>query len=132
MAKKEFTFKGKKMQEIRGMDPKDFAKMVPARARRSLERGFTEPQKKLLAKIKKFKDGKTKKPVKTHCRDMIVIPEMVDMTIHVHQGKKFVQILILPEMLGHYLGELTLTRERIKHSAPGIGATKSSAAASVK
>jgi len=132
MAKKEFTFRGKNIGELKSMDLKEFANLLPARQKRSLTRGFSEPQKRLLARIQKAKDGKTKKPVKTHCRNMIVIPEMVDTTVYIHSGKTFQQVLILPEMVGHYLGELALTRHRLKHSAPGIGATKSSAAASVK
>ena len=132
MAKKEFTYRGKSLKEIKEMDLKELAKLLPARQRRSLERGFNDAQNKLLARIKKVKEGKTKKPVKTHCRNMIVIPEMIDMTIHIHKGKAFEQVLIQPEMVGHYLGELALSRQRIAHSAPGIGATKSSAAASVK
>ncbi len=132
MARKEFTYRGKTIEQIKALDVKEFARIVPARQRRSLERGFTEMQKRLLIKIKKAKEGKYKKPIKTHCRDMVVIPEMLGLMIHVHAGKGFVQIEVLPDMLGHYLGEFTLTRNRVTHSAPGIGATKSSSAASVK
>ena len=129
MVQKQFTYRGKTVEEIKKMNLEDFAKLLPARQRRNLKRGFTEAQKKLLLKIKKFLAGKTKKPVKTHCRDMIVLPEMVDMTIHIYKGKEFVQILIMPDMLGCYLGELTMTRNKVTHSAPGIGATRGSAAA---
>ena len=109
-----------------------FAQLLPARQRRSLLRGFTEMQKRLLVKIKKAKNGAWKKSIKTHCRDMIVVPEMIGVTVHVHAGKAFVPVEVLPEMLGKYLGEMTVTRQKVAHSAPGVGATKSSAAASVK
>ena len=132
MAKKEYTYRGKTLEQLKSMDVKDFAELLPARQRRSLERGFTEMEKRLLLKIKKARDGKYKKAIKTHCRDMIVIPEFIGMNIHVHAGKSYTQIEVIPEMLGHYLGEFTLTRTRVAHSAPGIGATKSSSAASVK
>ena len=132
MAKKEYNYRGKSLKELQEMDLNDFAKLLPSRQRRSLTRGFNDPQKRLLTKIKKFKEGKTKKPVKTHCRDMVILPDMVNLTIHIHKGKGFEQVLIQPEMVGHYLGEFAPTRQRIKHSAPGVGATKSSAAASVK
>jgi len=132
MARREFTYRGRNLEELKAMDVKDFAKIVPARQRRSLERGFTEMQKRLLIKIKKVREGKYKKPIKTHCRDMVVVPEMLGLLIHVHAGKAFVPIEILPDMLGHYISEFTLTRNRVSHSAPGIGATKSSSAASVK
>ena len=85
-----------------------------------------------MAKISKARAGKTKKPVKTQVRDMVVLPDMVGMMIHVHKGKVFEPISIEIEMLGHYLGEFTMTRSKVQHSAPGIGATKSSAATSVK
>ena len=132
MAKKVFQFRGKTVEELKAMDIKDFAKLIPARQRRTLERGFTEMQKVFLAKIKDAKDGKWKKPIKTHCRDMIVIPAMLGMDIHVYNGRKFIHIPMQSEMLGHYLGEFAGTRSRVAHSAPGVGATKSSSAASVK
>tara|TARA_Y100000310_G_scaffold342215_1_gene444361 strand:- start:8307 stop:8705 length:399 start_codon:yes stop_codon:yes gene_type:complete len=132
MAKRIFHFHGKKAEELKEMDIKEFAKLVPARQRRSLERGHSDMHKKFLAKLQEAKDGKWKKPVKTHCRDMIIIPALLGTTVHVYNGKKFIQLEIQAEMLGHYLGEFAPTRNNVKHSAPGVGATKSSAAASVK
>lgn len=132
MAKKEFTYRGKTLEELKTLSIQDFAKLLPSRQRRSLIRGFNDAEKKLLAKIKKYKAGKTKKPVKTHCRDMVILPDMVGLTIHIHKGKEFAPVLIEPDMLGHVLGEFTMNRQRVAHSAPGIGATRSSASASVK
>ena len=129
---KEFKFYGKMLTEIEKMDLKEFAKLLPARQRRSLLKGFTDEQKKLLAKIKKAKEGKYKKQIRTQCRDMIIIPIMLDLLMQVHNGKSFINVKIIPEMLGHYLGEFVLTRQRVVHSAPGIGATRSSASVSVK
>ena len=83
MAKKIFTYRGKKAEELKNLDLKEFSKLVPARQRRSIIRGFTDMQKKLLEKIKASKEGKWKKPIKTHCRDMIVIPEMIGSNIHI-------------------------------------------------
>ena len=128
----DFKFRGKTDEELKAMDIKTFMELVPSRQRRSLKRGFTDAQKKLLEKIKKHKAGQKKKPVKTHCRDMVVIPEMLGTDIHIHKGKEFQPVKILPEMLGKYLGELTLTRHKVQHSAPGIGATKSSASVGTK
>ena len=132
MAKKELTYRGKTEEELRNMSLKEFAELLPARQRRSVTRGFTELQKKLLIKIKKAKEGKYKKPIKTHCRNIVLIPEMLGLIIHVHRGKDFVPVEITVEKLGHYLGEFRMTRTKITHSAPGVGATKSSSAASVK
>ncbi|MFA5887431.1 MAG: 30S ribosomal protein S19 [Candidatus Nanoarchaeia archaeon] len=132
MAKKEFTFRGKTLEELQKLSLEELGKLLTSRQRRTLRRGFTDAEKALLEKIKKFKEGKKKKPVKTHCRDMIILPMMVGMTIHIHSGKLFNPVLIEPEMIGHLLGEFTMNRHKVTHSAPGIGATRSSAGASVK
>ncbi|MBI2663542.1 30S ribosomal protein S19 [Candidatus Woesearchaeota archaeon] len=126
------TYRGKTIEELQSMDFKDFLKLLNSRQRRSLNRGLTDPQKKLLEKIKKYKEKKIAKPIKTHCRDMIVLPDMVGLTIRIYSGKEFVPVIITEKMIGHYLGEFALTRKIVTHSAPGIGATRSSAAVSVK
>lgn len=132
MAKKEFTYKGKTLQELRSLSIQDFAKLVPSRQRRSLQRGLTDPQKALLVKVDKTVNDQYKKQIKTHVRDMVILPKMAGITIYIHNGKEFKEILITREMIGHYLGEFSVTRQSIKHSAPGIGATRSSAHQSVK
>lgn len=124
---KDFTFRGKNLEEIQKMSLKEFAKLLSARQRRSLLHGLTEQQKKLVKKLKEEKS-----PIKTHLRNMIIIPEMIGKRIQLYNGKTFVQIQITQDMLGHYLGEFVLTRKKVEHSAPGIGATKSSAAISVR
>lgn len=129
---KEILYRGKTIEELKNLSVESFISLATARQRRSLKRGFTEPQKKLLEKIKKSKLGVYKKQIKTHCRDMVVIPDMIGLNILVYQGKEFTPVSITEEMLGHYLGEFTQTRVKVKHSAPGIGATKSSASVSVK
>ena len=107
----------------------EFIRLLPARQRRSLLRGLTLQQRILLEKIRRareeMKRGK-KVVIRTHVRNMIILPEMVGLTIHVHNGKDFVPVEITPEMIGHYLGEFALTRKEVKHSAPGVGATRSS------
>lgn len=127
MAKKEFTYRGKTLNELRTMSMDDFMQLLPSPRRRSLKRGFTDQQKRLLKRIRK-KDSN----IETHCRDMIILPEMVDMPIKVHNGKEFFPVHIAPEMIGHLLGEFAMTRKKVSHSAPGIGATRSSAAISVR
>ncbi len=132
MAKKEQTFRGKTEEDIKKMSFKEFAELVPARQRRTINRGFTEMQKRLLAKAKKVREGKYKKPIKTHCRNMVIVPDMLGLVINVHSGKEFVPVEVTIDKLGHYLGEFRMTRSKVQHSAPGVGATRSSAAASVK
>jgi len=131
MAKK-FYFHGKTLEELQAMSLNEFIKLLPSRQRRSLTRGFSEENRKLYDKIKKAKQGLFKKLIKTHRRDFIVLPEMVGLIIHIHRGKEFVPVMIMEEMVGCYLGEFAATRKKVAHSAPGIGATRSSASASVK
>lgn len=127
MAKKEFKYKGKTLEELKKLSLNEFMTLIPSRPRRSLKRGFTDEQKKLLERVRK-----DKKNIETHCRDLVIIPEMIGITIKVHDGKIFNPVLIQPEMVGHYLGEFALTRKRVSHSAPGVGATRSSASVSVR
>lgn len=127
MVKKEFSYRGKTLDELKDLGMNDFAELLPARQRRCIKRGFSDQQKVLLNNIKKGAKG-----IKTHCRNMIILPVMVGTTLRVYNGKEFVIVNIEDEMLGHYLGEFALTRKRIEHSAPGIGATRSSASLSVK
>lgn len=129
---KEFTFYGKTADELKSMSMNEFINLVPSRTRRSLKHGFTDQQKRLLDKIRKFKSSGIKKIIKTHARDMIVLPEMIGMMMGIHNGKEFVTVSITLEMLGHFLGEFALTRRKVQHSAPGVGATKSSTAISVR
>jgi small subunit ribosomal protein S19 len=127
MAKKEFTYRGKNIEELKSLSFNELSALLPSRQRRILKRGLTDQQKILLAKIKN-----DEKNIETHCRDLIVFPEMVGKIIRVHNGKEFLPVSIIEEMIGHCLGEFTFTRKSVAHSAPGIGATKSSAALSVK
>jgi len=117
---KEFRYRGYSIEELKQMSLEQIAELLPARERRKIKRGFTEQEEKLLRKLRK-KDG-----VRTHCRDMVVLPEMVGKTIFVHNGKDFIRVEIKPEMIGHRLGEFALTRKFEKHSGPGVGATRSS------
>ena len=127
MAKKIFTYKGKTLEELEKMSINELASIMPARQRRTLRRGFTEQQKILLKRI----DAKENN-IETHCRDMIILPKMVGMSIKVYSGKVFMPVIVQPEMIGHLLGEFVMTRKKVAHSAPGIGATRSTASISVK
>lgn len=118
----KFEFRGKSFEEIKDMNLEEYSKMLKSRQRRSLKRGLTENQKKLLEKIRK----NPKKFHRTRSREMLILPEMVGVKIGVYSGKEYVTLEIKPEMLGHRLGEFVMTRKQVKHSAPGFGATRSS------
>ncbi len=127
MVKKEFMFRGRTTEQVKSLSINEYMALIPSRARRSLKRGFTEEQKKLLEKIRV-----NDKDIKTHARDMVIVPEMIGHLIKVHNGKEFMPINIIEDMVGHYLGEFALTRRRVAHNAPGVGATRGSAALSVR
>ncbi len=129
---KQFTYRGKTLEELQKMSIKEFADLVPSRQRRSLLRGNNDAQKALMKKVDKAVIKEYKKQIKTHVRNIVIIPKMVGLLVKVHNGKEFKEVLITEEMVGHFLGEFSVTRQSIKHSAPGIGATKSSAHQSVK
>lgn len=127
---RKFTYRGYTLEELQKMSMDQFINLLPARQRRSLLRGLTPQQRILLEKIRKVKrlQQKTKKHVviRTHVRDMIILPEMVGLAIAVYNGKEFILVEIKPEMIGHFLGEFSPTCARVEHGAPGIGATRSS------
>jgi small subunit ribosomal protein S19 len=126
---KEFAYRGYALNQLQSMSMDEFINLLPSRQRRSLHRGLTPEQRILLEKIRKAKEDARKgssKAVKTHVRDIIILPEMVGTTILVHNGKDFVSVEIKPEMIGHFLGEFAITNKPVKHGTPGIGASRSS------
>ncbi|HLD72327.1 MAG TPA: 30S ribosomal protein S19 [Candidatus Nanoarchaeia archaeon] len=124
---KEFRWKGKTEEELKKMDLTTFAALIKSRKRRYLKRGFTPQQKIFLKKIERGENE-----IKTHNRDMIIIPSMLGKTIKVYNGKEFLPVLITMELLGHCLGEFSHTRKGVTHSAAGIGATRSSKSVSAR
>lgn len=125
---KEFTYRGYTISELQEMSLEEFAELLPARERRMLNRGFPPRQQKILERIREVrkKENPEEKFIRTHCRDMIILPEMVGLRFGVYDGESFVPVEVEPEMIGHKLGEFALTRKKVKHSTPGIGATRSS------
>jgi len=122
MVKKEFTYRGYKFEELKNLSRDEFANLLTARKKRSLKRGLAQNYKKLLERSKKAGD----KMIRTHQREMIILPEFVGKTFAVHNGKEFTRIDVKPEMIGYCLGEFAQTRRRVQHSSPGMGATRSS------
>lgn len=117
-------WKGKDVDELKALPREEAIKLLGSRQRRSLKRGFIPKHQKLLKTIRAWKAGG--KPIRTHCRDMVILPEMVDMPFAVYNGKEFVKITPTVEMIGHYFGEYAQTRGKVQHSSPGFGATRSS------
>ena len=129
LKKKEFTYKGKTLDELKVMDTREFAKYVGSRERRTILRQFREIEDFVSRAKEKTAN---KKPVRTHQRHLVIVPQMVDMKVQIYNGRNFISIEITGEMLGHRLGEFAPTRGRVKHGSAGIGATKGSRAQAKK
>jgi small subunit ribosomal protein S19 len=123
---KEFRYRGHTMEELNSMPTEALLKLLPSRARRSLNRGVSEDKRKLLEDARAIKEGKYQGEIKTHARDMVILPTMIGLKIGVYNGREFVPLEVKPEMLGRYLGEYVITNKKVVHGTPGIGASRSS------
>tara|TARA_B100000949_G_scaffold213667_1_gene208722 strand:+ start:493 stop:888 length:396 start_codon:yes stop_codon:yes gene_type:complete len=123
---KEFTFRGHTIEQLQNMSLEDFILLVPSRQRRSLNRGISDVKRKLLEDLRRQKYQTSPGLIRTHARDMIVLPYMVGLTVHLHNGKEYVPLEIKFEMIGHYLGEYAITNKKVQHGTPGIGSSRSS------
>ncbi|KAB1198591.1 MULTISPECIES: 30S ribosomal protein S19 [Haloferax] len=123
----EFTYRGHTLEELQDMELDEVAELLPARQRRTITRGLSAEHEKLLAKVEEKTEEETaNSPVRTHLRDMPILPEFVGLTFAVYNGQEFERVKVQPEMIGHYLGEFQLTRSSVTHGQAGIGATRSS------
>lgn len=118
MARKEYRYRGYTGEQLQQLPLKEFIQLLPSRERRTLMRGFTPEEQSLLNKLEK------RDKVKTHERQMIILPSMIGKIIKVHTGKEFIDITIIPEMVGLRLGQFALSRKRTAHSSAGVGAAK--------
>ena len=123
---KEFLYRGISKEELDALSLEKLFLLFNSRQRRSLTRGITDGKRKLIGEIKSAKAGKLKNPIKTHVRDLIVLPYMVGVTVNTFSGKEFQPVTITTEMIGHYLGEYVITNKKVSHGAPGVGASRSS------
>src|SRR3989338_2871947 len=121
---KVYRFRGKTQEELEAMSLEEFSMLLKSRQRRALKRGLPKQQKKLLEKIRQ-KKGRDKL-IRTHSREMMILPEMIGAKLGIYNGKDFMLVVIDSSMLGHRLGEFSQTRKKVQHSAPGLGATRSS------
>ena len=121
--KKQMTYRGKTVDELKTLEVREFAKYLTSRSRRMLLRQFQEVEKFITRAKNKIEK---KKAIRTHKRDLIIVPELVGMKIHVYDGRNFVPVDVIGEMLGHRFGEFAPTRGKVKHGTAGIGSTKGS------
>ncbi len=118
---KDKFYRGKNVEELKSVDTREFAKLVKARARRTILRNYNIIEA-FVAKCER--NASKNKPIKTHDRSLVIVPRMVGNTIGVHNGKEFFKVVIVEEMLGHRLGEFAMTRRIAKHTSIGGGAKK--------
>ncbi|MCG3225796.1 MAG: 30S ribosomal protein S19 [Candidatus Heimdallarchaeota archaeon] len=131
MSSRKFRYRGYTLEELKQMSMDEVLDLLPSRRRRSLSRQefWTPRRKKLLEDIRRAMEGQErgeKGVVRTHVRDMPILPEMVGAVVAVYNGKEFIEVEIQPQMIGHLLGEFSPSTKIVRHGAPGIGATRSS------
>lgn len=119
--KKQFTFRGKTIEELKKLDVREFSKYLNSKTKRFVLRQFQVIEE--FVKRAKKKAAKNK-PIKTHRRDIIIVPGLIGMKINIYNGKTFVPVIVTEEMLGHKFGEFSLTRKKVGHGSAGVGATK--------
>jgi small subunit ribosomal protein S19 len=120
--RKEFTYRGLTLEELRALSMEEVLPLLPSRARRTLRRGLSEENETFVKRLLKG----DKPQLKTHRRDVVILPAFVGKQIQIYNGKEYRTVEIKPEMIGHYVGEFAMTRQFGKHSGPGVGATRSS------
>ena len=120
--KREFTYRGYSIEELQAMTLTELLPLLPARARRSYKRGLNKEQQRFIERLRK----NDQEILRTHRREIIVLPDFVGKKVAIYNGKEYKIVEIIPEMIGHYLGEFAITRKFEKHSGPGVGATRSS------
>jgi small subunit ribosomal protein S19 len=127
---REFKFRGYNQDQLKSISIESLLPLLNARQRRSLNKRvgkyMTDQKRKLREEIKLARNGKLNNKLKTHVRDMIILPDMIGLSISVHNGKEFFDVTIKPEMVGHYLGEYAITNRRVQHGSPGVGSSRSS------
>lgn len=126
MARK-ITFRGIDVEELKDLSMDEAMKYIPSNARRAVRRAqknINYKYKKLMEKVSEAK--KNNKKVKTHLRAGVILPSWIGMNISIYNGKQYVDLVISPEMIGHRLGEFAPSTGPVKHSGPGVGATRGS------
>ena len=127
---REFKFRGYNQDQLKTLSVESVLPLLNARQRRSLNKRLgkymNDEKRKLREEIKLARDGKLTNKLRTHVRDMIILPDMIGLSISVHNGREFFELIIKPEMVGHYLGEYAITNKRVQHGSPGVGSSRSS------
>ncbi|KAJ7066717.1 40S ribosomal protein S15 [Mycena amicta] len=123
-----FSYRGIELEKLLDLSNEDFVELVHARARRRFQRGLKRRPMGLIKKLRKAKKeappNEKPTPVKTHLRNMIIVPEMIGSVVGIYNGKNFTNVEVKPEMTGHYLAEFSCSYKPVKHGRPGVSSTK--------
>merc|ERR1712070_698251 len=126
---RKYAYRGIDLEKLVDMQNEDLMNLFCARQRRKFSRGIKRQPITLLKKLRKAKKetayGEKPVPVKTHLRNMVIVPEMIGSMVGVYNGKQFINVEIKPDMVGQYLAEFAITYKPIAHGRAGLGATKS-------
>merc|ERR1711937_448417 len=120
---KKYSFRGIDLDKLLDLSNQELMELFRARQRRKFSRGIKRKPIALLKKLRKAKRetayGEKPEPVKTHLRNMVIMPEMIGSVAAVYNGKQFINVEIKPEMVGHYLAEFSITYKPIRHGGKG-------------
>ena len=127
---KKFSYRGNDLKKLIDMNMDEMSQQLRSRQRRKLRRKMGSKYARFINKLLEAKKhtaaGDKPAAVKTHLRDCIVLPSMVQSVINIHKGNGYTNVEVKPEMIGYYLGEFAITYKRVSHGKPGVGATHSS------
>ena len=113
---KDRFFRGRNVEELKAVSTREFSKLVKSRERRTILRNYDVIEAFIKRMEIKIAKGKM---MKTHDRTIVIVPRMLGKRIGVYNGKEFVKVDITYEMLGHRLGEFSMTRRIAKHTSLG-------------
>ncbi|OLS28547.1 MAG: 30S ribosomal protein S19 [Candidatus Heimdallarchaeota archaeon LC_2] len=130
-SRRQTHYRGKTLNELQSLTLDELVELLPSRQRRSLTRQeyWNHERSKLLGKLRNAKEAMDKGKeviVKTHIRDFVVLPEFVGLTVEIYNGKEYTPIKLTFDKVGDYFAQYSHARKLVRHSAPGIGATRSS------
>jgi small subunit ribosomal protein S15e len=124
---RKYSYRGIDLDKLLDLSNQDLMDLFRARQRRKFSRGIKRKPITLLKKLRKSKRetayGEKPEAVKTHLRNMVIVPEMIGSVVGVYNGKQYINVEIKPDMIGHYLAEFSITYKPIKHGRAGMGAT---------
>lgn len=130
---KKQIYRGIELEKLLEMNQNEIINLFKSTQRRRLNPNFQKVHpkydrliKKLRLSVKNCVWGEKPKPVKTHLRNAIIMPEMVGSVCEVYSGKYWTPVDVKAEMIGQYLGEYSMTYKPVRHGKVGHGATRGS------